>query len=330
MASISVIVPAYNAERTILKTIESVQQQTFSDFELIVINDGSSDRTLELLEPVKDPRLKVFSYSNGGLPVARNRGISHAAGDFITFLDADDLWTPDKLELQFLALQQNPEAGAVYSWTQFMDDKGQSFHGCKAVFYNGNVYADLLLGNFIDSGSNVMIRREAIASVGDFDPTLASCEDWEYWLRLAAKWHFVVVAKPQIFYRQSSGAMSSKIEVMKKYHLIVIERAFKAAPAELQYLKNQSLANTYQFLAHLGLTRIPGATGAKQAAENLQKAIHWYPKILLGKTAWTLITKLLLIRLLSPRIASHLLQLISKVRATRIPKTNEEKALISS
>jgi len=88
MPTISVIIPAYNAGSTILETITSVQQQTFSDFEIIVINDGSKDRTLELLSTVKDPRLKIFSYSNGGVPVARNHGLEHATGDFIAFLDA--------------------------------------------------------------------------------------------------------------------------------------------------------------------------------------------------------------------------------------------------
>ncbi|MEW5860942.1 MAG: glycosyltransferase [Cyanobacteriota bacterium] len=330
MEKISVIVPTLNAERTILRTIKSVLQQTFPNYELIVINDGSSDRTLELLNTIEDPRVKIFSYSNGGLPVARNRGISHATGNFITFLDADDLWTPDKLELQFIALQQHPEAGVVYSWTQFMDNQGKYFHGGKSVFFKGNVYANLLLGNFIDSGSNVLIRRQAIESVGEFDPTLASCEDWDYWLRLAARWPFVVVPKPQILYRQSSGAMSSKIEVMKKYHLIVVERAFQAAPPELQYLKNRSLANIYQFLAHLCLTRIPGAGGAKQAADNLKSAIRLHPEILFGKTAQVLLIKLLLIRLFSPRIASYLLQMLSKVRATRIQNSDDDKALISS
>lgn len=104
MPTISVIVPAYNAENTILETIGSVQQQTFSDFELIVINDGSNDRTLELLNSLTDSRLKIFSYENAGVGVARNRGISHATGKFIAFLDADDLWTPDKLELQLATL----------------------------------------------------------------------------------------------------------------------------------------------------------------------------------------------------------------------------------
>lgn len=329
MPTISVIVPAYNAERTILKTIESVQKQSFSDFELIVINDGSTDRTLELLGTIKDPRIKTFSYSNGGLPVARNRGISHATGDFITFLDADDLWTPDKLELQLAALQQHPEAGVAYSWTHFMDEQGESFHAGKPVFFEGNVYARLLVGNFLDSGSNPLIRKQAIESVGKFDPTLGSCEDWDFWLRLAARWPFVVVAKPQILYRKTSGAMSSKIEVMEKYNLIVIERAFQSAPLELQFLKNQSLANLYQFLAHLYLTRISGAGGADQAAQKLRAAIRLYPRTLLDKKTQVLAIKLLLIQVLSPKMASYLLQLVSKIRATRIRDANEEKALKS-
>lgn len=329
MPTISVIIPAYNAERTILETIASVQKQTFSDFELIVINDGSNDRTLELLNTIQDTRLKVFSYSNGGLPTARNRGISHATGEFITFLDADDLWTPDKLELQLAALQQHPGAGVAYSWTHYMNEKGESFHAGKPVFYEGNVYGKLLIGNFLDSGSNPLIRRQAIDSVGEFDPTLKSCEDWEYWLRLAARWHFVVVPKPQILYRQTSGAMSSQIEVMEKYHLIVIERAFQSVPPELQSLKSQSIAYLYQFLAHLCLTRLPGASGAKQANQKLQTAIRLYPRILLNKKTLTLALKLLLIRVLSPKIASRLLQLGSKIRANRIQDSNTEKIFLS-
>ena len=117
MPTVSVVIPAYNPERTILETVESVLHQTFSDFELIVINDGSTDRTLDLLQTVQDSRLKIFSYSNGGLALARNRGISHAQGAYISFIDADDLWTIDKLELQLEALKQHPDMGVAYSWT---------------------------------------------------------------------------------------------------------------------------------------------------------------------------------------------------------------------
>jgi GT2 family glycosyltransferase len=324
MPTISVIVPAYNAERTILETIKSVQQQSFTDFELIVINDGSSDRTLELLLAVEDSRLKIFSYENGGLPVARNRGISHAGGEFIAFLDADDLWTPDKLELQLAALQKHPKAGVAYSWTHFMDEQGGSFHAGEPILFEGDVYADLLVWNFIASGSNPLIRKQAIESVGEFDPTLRSCEDWDLWLRLAARWPFVVVPKPQILYRLSSTSMSSKIKVMEEAHLTTIERAFQSAPQEIQHLKHQILANVYRFLAHLCLTRVPNGVGAKQAAQKLQTAIRLYPQILLERKTQVLVVKLVLIRLLSPKIASNFLNLISKFRANKVQKYNEE------
>lgn len=235
MSTISVIIPAYNAERTILETIKSVQQQTFSDFEIIVINDGSTDRTVELIQSIKDERVKIFSYQNGGLPVARNRGITHAGGEFIAFLDADDMWTPDKLELQLKALQQHPEAGVAYSWTYFKFEEEEHSYADNSSSFEGNVYADLLVRNFLHNGSNPLVCRRAIESVGFFDPTLKSCEDWDFYLRLAARWSFVLVSKPQIIYRQSSTSMASKIDVMEKYLLIVIDRAFQTAPLNFNF-----------------------------------------------------------------------------------------------
>ena len=280
MPKISVIIPAYNAQNTILETINSVLQQTFSDLELIVINDGSTDRTLELLETVQDTRFKVYSYANGGLPTARNRGIDCAKGEFISFIDADDLWTPDKLELQLKALQQNPRAGVAYSWTICMGNNGNSFHHGVAESFQGNVYSYLLVTNFIASGSNVLIRRETIESVGYFDKSLKSCEDWDYWLRLAPKWDFVVVEKAQIIYRLSSGAMSSKLDVMEKYQILVLERAFESAPFELQYLRNQGFSNIYLFMTRLCLTRNNNEKNVVKAAQKLWKAINLYPKIM--------------------------------------------------
>jgi glycosyltransferase involved in cell wall biosynthesis len=317
MPTMSVIVPTYNAERTIRETITSVLQQTFSDFELIVINDGSTDRTLELLNTVKDPRVKTFSYPNGGVPVARNHGLSHATGEFITFLDADDLWTPDKLELQLATLQQHPEAGVVYSWAYYMDEEGESFHAENPIFFEGNVYAELLVRDFIVSGSNCLIRRQAIESVGEFDPSIPGADDWDYWIRLALHWPFVVVPKLQIFYRQSSGSVSSKVEAMEKNNLRVIEKGFQAAPPEIQSLKNQSLANTYRYSAHLYLTRVGSGDAAKQAAKKLWMAIRLYPPIL--RESWTrnLLIKSLLIRLISPKVSRPLIQFISKLRTTR-------------
>jgi glycosyltransferase involved in cell wall biosynthesis len=282
MPTISVVIPAYNAEHTILETIASVQQQTFADFELIVINDGSTDRTLELLQNVEDERLKIFSYENGGLSVARNRGITHATGEFIAFLDADDLWKPDKLELQLTALQQHSEAGIAYSWTNYVDEQGKLLDTGVHLFFEGDVQAELLVNNFIASGSNPLIRTQAIESVGEFDPTCAGCADWDYWLRLSAKWPFVVVPKHQILYRQSSISMSSKVKLMEEAGFRVVEKAFQAAPPELQALKNRSLAWIYQYSAQQYLQRSSNnIDGINQAGQKLWMAIRLYPKILL-------------------------------------------------
>ncbi|MHC5731507.1 MAG: glycosyltransferase family 2 protein, partial [Nostoc sp.] len=115
MSHISVIIPSYNSEKTIKKTIESVLNQSFSDLELIVINDGSKDSTLEIISNFKDSRIKVFSFENSGGNISRNRGLKYAVGKFVSFLDADDIWTADKLASQLQDLQKNLGAKVAYS-----------------------------------------------------------------------------------------------------------------------------------------------------------------------------------------------------------------------
>lgn len=314
MPTISVIIPAYNAERTILETIKSVQQQTFSDFEIIVINDGSTDRTVELIKSIKDERVKIFSYENGGLPTARNRGITHAGGEFIAFLDADDLWTPDKLELQLKALQQHPEAGVAYSWTYNISEKGELLKPIEPLF-QGNIYADLLIWNFISNGSNPLIRKQAIESVGEFCPELKSAEDWDYWLRLAARWNFVVVPQHQILYRRSSSSMSSKLNTIKQETLVVLEKAFSSAPVELQHLKHQSFSNVYLYYAEVYLENLNNNLAEiNQVLRNLWAAVYLYPQNLFSRYTQTLIIKALLIRIFSHKIASQIIQFISGIR----------------
>lgn len=257
MPIISVIIPAYNAERTLKQTIESVLKQTFSDWELIVINDGSQDATLEIVSHISDARVKVFSYSNAGVSASRNRGIAKATGELIAFLDADDLWTPDKLETGFQALQANPQAAVAYSWTDYIDESGQFFRAGNHVTETGNVYAKLLLGNFLENGSNALVRKQALTEVGGFDESLSGPEDWEIYLRLAERYEFVIVPSPQVLYRLSPHAASSNIEKMEKENLKVIERVFSRVPESLQFLKSQTLANLYNYLASRTLEATP-------------------------------------------------------------------------
>jgi glycosyltransferase involved in cell wall biosynthesis len=323
MTTISVVIPAYNAERTILETIKSVQQQSFQDFELIVINDGSTDSTLTILSTVKDSRLNVFSYENGGLSVARNRGISRATSEFVAFLDADDLWTSDKLELQLEVLQQNPRAGLAYSWTYFMDEQKQTVHLDRPLYFEGNVHADLLVWNFLAHGSNPLIRRDAINSVGEFNPAVSGAADWDYWLRIAEKWEFAVVRKPQIFYRLSSTSMSSRVEFMERCQLDVLEQAFGRITGNLKSLKKQSIANVYQYSAQLYISRSSNTEGLQKAFRKLFDAIQLYPPVLLQRKTQKLILKLLLLSILPPQLAPVLLERISKAKAVKAESMSE-------
>lgn len=246
---ISVIIPAYNAEKTIAKTINSVLAQTYADFELIVIDDGSQDTTLEIIKNISDSRLKLFSYPHQGHSAGRNRGLSHAVGEYISFIDADDLWTPDKLEAQFQALQTHPEAAVAYSWTNFIDQDDRFLRSGSYINVQGEVYSRLLGTNFIENGSNPLIRREALTAVGKFDETLITSPDWDMWLRLAARYSFVCVEAPQILYRVSTHSVSANVRGMEKSCLRILNRNFAEAPIEIQPLKGACFSNFYLYLS---------------------------------------------------------------------------------
>lgn len=248
MPLISVIIPVYNGEKTIKTTIDSVLNQTFTDFELLVVNDGSQDSTLAVVNEIQDARIRVFSFPNSGVSASRNRGLAEAKGEFISFLDADDLWTPDKLETQLKALQENPQAAVAYSCTDWIDESGQFLRAGGHMTVNGNAYEKLLLRDFVESGSNPLIRRQALEEVGTFDESLAFAEDWDLWLRLAARYEYVAVPSAQILYRISPESASSNIWKMEVGSLKVIERHFAQAPESLQPLKRETLGSRYKYL----------------------------------------------------------------------------------
>ena len=315
MASISVIIAAYNAENTIVETITSVLNQTHQDLEVIAIDDGSSDATGDRVRSFQDPRVKLFSYENGGVAKARNRGIERATGEYISFLDHDDLWTKEKLADQLTALERSPDAGVAYSWTMQMysDENPVRFLPLENVTYQGNVYQQLLLSNFINSASNILVRRAAIESTGEFDRDAICNEDWDYYLRLAAKWQFTVVPQYQIFYRQTANSMSSQVERLERGSLVVLEKARLSAPDLLQTCQNRILSNLNFYYARLyldGYLNIPQVNALqtlKNAYRTLAIAIYLFPVSLGQKTTWKLLFKLLLASIL-PGISNQQLQ----------------------
>ncbi len=248
MPLISVIIPVYNGEETIKETIYSALNQTFTNLELIVVNDGSKDSTLSVISSIKDSRLKVFSFRNAGVAISRNRGIRQVNGEFIAFLDADDLWTSDKLEAQLEALQLNPKAAVAYSWVDYINEFGDFLHNGNHITINGNAYKHMLVENVLENGSNPLIRREALTQLGGFNQSLTPAEDWDMWLRLAACYDFVTVPHPQILYRTLSSSGSTNVLKMEKVCLQLIEQAFCRAPVSIKYLKNKALGTLYHYL----------------------------------------------------------------------------------
>jgi glycosyltransferase involved in cell wall biosynthesis len=246
---ISVIIPVYNGENTIRTAIESVLKQSFSNIELIVIDDGSTDSTLEIINNINDPRLEIFSYPNAGLAASRNRGIEKASGDFISFIDADDLWTPDKLEVQYLALQNHPETSIAYSWTDYIDESGNFIKSGRREKFSGYVYQQMLVSNFLENGSNLLAARKVFQEVGGFDESLNAAEDWDMCLRLSAQYKFVCVEKVQILYRLSLNSMSANLIKQESASLTVINRAFNYHQSiPFQKSKSLSISLLYKYL----------------------------------------------------------------------------------
>ncbi|WP_138497597.1 glycosyltransferase [Nostoc sp. PA-18-2419] len=267
LPKVSVIIPAYNSENTITYTINSVLNQTFTDLELIVINDGSQDSTLEIVKEIKDPRIKAFSYANAGGNVSRNRGLNIAVGEFVSFLDADDIWTPEKLESQLKALQENLTAKVAYSWTDYINANGEFVLSGKRINVNGDVYENLLINNFLENGSNPLICRKALITLGGFDESLTAAQDWDMWLRLASKFNFICVPSVQILYRISANSVSSNLVRQEKACLQLLERAYQERPSALNQSWNTSIANLYKYLTckalQKPLNRQKGLTAAK-------------------------------------------------------------------
>lgn len=248
MVLASVIIPVFNGEKTISETLESVLNQTCKNLEVIVVDDGSTDGTVNIVKRFKDPRIRIKSFPNKGLAASRNRGARRAKGDFISFVDADDVWTPEKLSEQIAALENDLEAAVVYSWNDFVDESSEFIRHGIHLTYHGNIYPKLLARNFIENGSNILVRRRVFDEVGYFDESLTHIEDWDFYFRLAAAYKFVCAPKVHVLYRVSQNSMSTQVLKMEKASVQVLRRAFENAPKDYYHLWNESFADAYSYL----------------------------------------------------------------------------------
>jgi glycosyltransferase involved in cell wall biosynthesis len=222
MPNVSVIIPAYNAEAFIADTIRSVLAQTYQDFEIIVVDDGSKDGTVAALEPFNGS-VRVHAQANGGVAKARNTGASLASGAFIAFLDADDLWLPHKLERQL----QHATAPMTFTDRFNIGDRGDlpELQSLVTPMHGGDVFVRLLReGNFI-TNTSVMMRRALFEKMGGFYTGLNGTEDWDLWIRIAERHEVGFVPEPLVKYRFHGGGISRNFMKMGRERVLVIERA---------------------------------------------------------------------------------------------------------
>lgn len=238
MPTVSVIIPSYNHEKFIEECIQSVLNQSFQDFEIIITDDASTDLTIKVLEQFDDPRIKLFRHlSNQGASVATNNCIAHASGKYIAMLSSDDAWHPEKLAIQVEYLEQNPEIGAVFGKAEWIDETGQPlthhtfphveifevsnrgrFEWLRHFFYKGNCLCHPCS----------LIRRECYQTIGVLNPVFANLPDFDLWIRLCLNYEIAILDRKLIRFRRmtnesnaSGDTNSSRIRNRFEYRQIL-------------------------------------------------------------------------------------------------------------
>lgn len=254
---VSVIIPAYNADAFIAQTLDSVLAQTYQTFEIIVVDDGSRDRTAEIVRSYaeRDERIQFVQQPNAGVASARNLAIQNSKGKYIAPLDADDIWYSKKLEKQVQCLETaDSSVGLIYAWSVYVNEAGNilgKYPADRLCQPEGAVLTTLVFSNFLDNASNPLIRRSCIEQVGGYNCQLRAqgaqgCEDWDLYLRIAEQYKFRIVPEYLIGYRQHSDSMAmNSLMMAKSYHLVMseIQRRHPEIPAAVHEWAKSSFYN---------------------------------------------------------------------------------------
>ncbi len=219
---VSVIIPTYNRGWIIKEAVDSVLSQNFVDFELIVVDDGSTDNTRDILDAYKND-IKVFRHNNQGVSAARNRGIALASGRFVAFLDSDDLWLPDKLSMQVNFFNTNKEALICQTEEIWIRNNVRVNPKKRHKKLSGMIFEPSLCLCMV-SPSAVMIKRELFEAVGLFDESLPACEDYDLWLRISSRYPVYLIDTPLIIKRGGHDDQLSQAPGLDNYRIQAIKK----------------------------------------------------------------------------------------------------------
>ncbi len=223
---VSVIIPCYNQGRFLSSALHSLLSQTWQHWEAIVVDDGSTDDTSQVVERFQDPRVCYFYQQNNGVSAARNSGLEQARGDFVAFLDADDAWRREFLERTLVTLLNDPRLGMVYSRYQFLDDQGNLLTQIGGRALEPEAFSRVIRRGGFFPPHCALSRRSAIDKVGGFDTHHSGTADWDLWLKISSKFPVRGLGKPLAFYRLHAASMSTNAKSMHKDRLLVLAKHF--------------------------------------------------------------------------------------------------------
>lgn len=227
---VGVVVPMYNAAATIAETLDSVSRQTYRALEILVVDDGSTDSCAEIVRSLaaKDDRIRLVHQANAGVAAARNRGAQETAAAYLAFVDADDLWAPEKIALQMEQVAGR-EPSLVYCWFSHINERSEVFPFDYNPQTEGDVRQALARENFVGNGSSMLVPREVFDSVGGFSCSLRDhgaegCEDYMFAMGAALNYPFRLVPRYLVGYRTTTSNMSSNADRMIKSFELVVEK----------------------------------------------------------------------------------------------------------
>lgn len=300
MKTVSVITPVYQVEKYIAATVQSVLDQTYPNLELILVDDGSPDRSIEICQQFQDPRIRIVRQENRGACAARNHGIRVAKGDYLAFLDGDDLWLPQKLEKHVEHLENNPKVGLSYSCSAFIDEDGNPNGLYQIPRLTGITKAHLLCRNPIGNGSAPVARRETFEAIqfqanlyGEtenfyWDERLKGAQDVDCWLRigLTTDWQMEGIPDVLTLYRVNSGGISANLTNHAESWFQVMEKARDYDPDLIDRWGNTAKAYYLRYLSRRAVTLQTGSTAVEMFHRAL--ALDW--RILFYEPRRTLLT----------------------------------------
>jgi len=288
---VSIIIPAFNAAKYLPAAIDSVLSQQNIRLQTIVINDGSTDNTLEILEKYC-AEVTIVDQENSGVSAARNAGLNYVDGKYIVFLDADDIFLPKKLAIQAGFLEENPDVGAVFSdvicfqedetglrktWPHKVNKKIKDQMGPPA--HNQEIF---LTQNILPPVA-AMVRTSCVKIIGGFDTSLSGVEDWDCWYRIGAQFQMAYLNQPTALYRVHPGSLSSNLDEMQKNYDCLMDKIQKTNYYQDLSVYKQSIHQVHQGFAHLNFQ------DPIRAKHHFKKAIQIWPFNLLGIAGYLMV-----------------------------------------